>query len=118
MIWVDLLIVAVLIGLNAFFALSEIAVVSSRPARLQAMASDDVRGAAAALRLTEDPTGFLSAVQIGITLVAILSGAFGEAQLSGPAADLLSPGPPLWLLVLVTTAVALVVALVVFLGFR
>ena len=90
MIWVDLLIVAVLIGLNAFFALSEIAVVSSRPARLQAMASDDVRGAAAALRLTEDPTGFLSAVQIGITLVAILSGAFGEAQLSGPAADLLS----------------------------
>ncbi|MCX5514988.1 hypothetical protein C3941_11585 [Kaistia algarum] len=87
MIWVDLLIVAVLIALNAFFALSEIAVVSSRPARLQSMATEKMPGAAAALRLTEDPTGFLSAVQIGITLVAILSGAFGEAQLADPLTD-------------------------------
>ncbi|MBB3929634.1 putative hemolysin [Kaistia hirudinis] len=84
MIWADLLIIAALIAFNAFFALSEIAVVSARPARLQGMANDNVRGAAAAVRLAEDPTGFLSAVQIGITLVAILSGAFGEAQLADP----------------------------------
>jgi len=82
--WQDLLIIAVLIAFNGFFALSEIAVVSSRPARLQFMASEGVRGAATALRLSEDPTGFLSAVQIGITLVAILSGAFGEAALATP----------------------------------
>lgn len=82
--WQDLLIIAVLIAFNGFFALSEIAVVSSRPARLQFMASEGVRGASAALKLSEDPTGFLSAVQIGITLVAILSGAFGEAALATP----------------------------------
>ncbi len=82
--WGDLAIIAVLIAFNAFFAMSEIAVVSSRPARLQGMAADGVPGAAAALKLAEDPTGFLSAVQIGITLVAILSGAFGEAELAAP----------------------------------
>ena len=88
--WGDILIIAVLIAFNAFFALSEIAVVSSRPARLQSMANEGVSGAVAALRLSEDPTGFLSAVQIGITLVAILSGAFGEAQLSEPMTELLT----------------------------
>ena len=87
--WQDLLIIAVLIAFNGFFALSEIAVVSSRPARLQFMASEGVRGATVALRLSEDPTGFLSAVQIGITLVAILSGAFGEAALATPLTEFL-----------------------------
>ncbi|MBN9026465.1 hemolysin family protein [Kaistia sp. MMO-174] len=87
--WQDLLIIAVLIAFNGFFALSEIAVVSSRPARLQFMANEGVRGATTALRLAEDPTGFLSAVQIGITLVAILSGAFGEAALATPLTDFL-----------------------------
>src|SRR3981189_3230913 len=82
--WGAILIIAVLIACNAFFALSEIAVVSSRPGRLQSMANEGVRGAAAALKLAEDPTGFLSAVQIGITLVAILSGAYGEAALAEP----------------------------------
>ncbi|MCX5480322.1 hemolysin family protein [Kaistia geumhonensis] len=82
--WGDIAIIAVLIAFNAFFAMSEIAVVSSRPARLQSMAAEGVPGASAALRLSEDPTGFLSAVQIGITLVAILSGAFGEAELAAP----------------------------------
>ena len=82
--WGDIAIIAVLIAFNAFFAMSEIAVVSSRPARLQGMAADGIPGAAAALKLSEDPTGFLSAVQIGITLVAILSGAFGEAELAAP----------------------------------
>jgi len=90
----DLLIIAVLIALNAFFALSEIAVVSSRPARLQSMASENVRGAAGALRLAEDPTGFLSAVQIGITLVALLAGAFGEAQLAAPLREALTSAFP------------------------
>lgn len=92
--WGDLLIIAVLIAFNAFFALSEIAVVSSRPARLQSMANEGVKGAAAALRLAEDPTGFLSAVQIGITLVAILSGAFGEAELAAPMREFLATALP------------------------
>src|SRR5690349_794752 len=87
--WQDILIIAVLIMFNGFFALSEIAVVSSRPARLQMLASEGTRGATAALRLAEDPTGFLSAVQIGITLVAILSGAYGEAALATPLNDFL-----------------------------
>jgi putative hemolysin len=87
--WQDILIIAVLIAFNGFFALSEIAVVSSRPARLQILAGEGVRGATAALRLSEDPTGFLSAVQIGITLVAILSGAYGEAALATPLNDFL-----------------------------
>jgi putative hemolysin len=87
--WQDILIIAVLIAFNGFFALSEIAVVSSRPARLQLLASEGVRGASTALRLSEDPTGFLSAVQIGITLVAILSGAYGEAALATPLQEFL-----------------------------
>ncbi|MCX5493812.1 hemolysin family protein [Kaistia dalseonensis] len=92
--WGDILIIAVLIACNAFFALSEIAVVSSRPARLQSMANEGIRGAAGALRLAEDPTGFLSAVQIGITLVAILSGAYGEAELATPLTAFLTEAFP------------------------
>lgn len=82
--WGDIAIIAVLIACNAFFAMSEIAVVSSRPARLRSLEAEGIAGAKAALKLAEDPTGFLSAVQIGITLVAILSGAFGEAELAQP----------------------------------
>ncbi len=94
--WWDLLVVVALIALNAFFALSELAVVSSRPARLQALAAEGKGGASAALRLTEDPTSFLSSVQVGITLVAILSGAYGEAALSDPLEEfLLSIAPSL-----------------------
>ena len=61
--------------------MSELAVVSARPARLKVMAADGNKGAAVALKLAEDPGKFLSSVQIGITLVGILSGAFSGATL-------------------------------------
>ena len=81
MLFVELLIVVVLTLLNGAFAMSELAVVSSRPARLQAMAADGRRGAKTALALSEDPGRFLSSVQIGITLIGILAGAFSGATL-------------------------------------
>jgi CBS domain containing-hemolysin-like protein len=68
----DCLIILLLILLNGFFAMAELAVVSSRPARLKQMAQAGRRGAAAALRLAEQPGRFLSTVQIGITLIGIL----------------------------------------------
>jgi putative hemolysin len=73
-----------LILLNGVFALSEMAVVSSRQARLQHAANERKAGARAALRLASEPTAFLSTVQIGITLIGILAGALGEAALTGP----------------------------------
>src|SRR5215207_8125816 len=78
----ELFVALVLIGLNGLFALSELAVVSSRKSRLKTMADAGRQGAAAALALAEDPGRFLSTVQIGITLVGILAGAFSGAALS------------------------------------
>jgi putative hemolysin len=76
-------VVLLLILLNGVFAMSELAVVSSRRAKLQAKAERGNKGAAAALKLSEDPTRFLSAVQVGITLIGILAGAFGQATIAG-----------------------------------
>lgn len=73
-----LLILLGLILLNGVFAASEIALVSSRSARLQARAEAGSAGARAALKLSKDPAVFLSTVQVGITTIGILSGAFGE----------------------------------------
>lgn len=76
----ELLIVAALIFLNGLFALSELAVVSARHPRLKAMAASGRKGANRALALASDPGRFLSAVQIGITLIGIINGAYsGEA---------------------------------------
>jgi len=93
MIWQEILIVLFLILVNGFFSLSEMAVVSSRRARLQQYALEGRSGAATALKLTEDPTGFLSSVQVGITLIAIISGAYGEAALAAPLAVALESFP-------------------------
>ncbi len=76
----EILIVAALIALNGLLALSELAIVSARPARLKPMEGRH-RGATMALRLAENPGRFLSTVQIGITLVGILSGAVSGATL-------------------------------------
>ena len=76
--------------LNGLFAMSEIALVSARKARLQQHAENGERGASAALELMEEPNRFLSTVQIGITLVGIFSGAFGASQLAGPLSDILA----------------------------
>jgi putative hemolysin len=77
----ELLIVVVLTAVNGLLAMSEMAVVSSRPARLRVLADQGKKGAATAIRLSEDPGKFLSSVQIGITLVGVLSGAFSGATL-------------------------------------
>ncbi|MDI1303154.1 MAG: hemolysin family protein [bacterium] len=78
----DLLIILLLILVNGLFAMSEIAIVSSRRVRLQQMADEGDLGARAAIAISEHPTRFLSSVQIGITLIGILSGAFGEAAIT------------------------------------
>ncbi|HJQ17449.1 MAG TPA: hemolysin family protein [Allosphingosinicella sp.] len=85
--WIDVLLLLLLIALNGLFAMSELAIVSSREARLKAMAKKGRRGADVALRLAGDPGRFLSTVQIGITLVSILAGAFSGASLGGPVSD-------------------------------
>ena len=75
----DLLLVFVLILVNGLFAMSEIAIVSSRRARLVQMADEGSSGAQRALQLSAEPTRFLSSVQVGITSIGILNGAIGEA---------------------------------------
>lgn len=84
-IW-PFVVLGLLLLLNGFFAMSEMAIVSSRRSRLQSLADQRVRGATKALRLLEDPTGFLSTVQVGITLVGIFAGAFSGTTLSEPLA--------------------------------
>lgn len=78
----DIFIIFVLFFLNGIFAMAEIAIVSSRKVRLQQWAEEGHRGAIAALKLADEPTRFLSTIQIGITLIGILSGAFGEAAIA------------------------------------
>ena len=81
MIYLELATIVILIGINGLLAMAELAVVSSRRARLQALVDRDVLGSRRALALASDPGKFLSTVQIGITLVGILSGAFSGATL-------------------------------------
>ena len=85
--WIDVLIILALIALNGVLAMSELAIVSSREARLKAMAKSGSRGAQCALDLAAEPGRFLSTVQSGITLIAILAGAFSGASLGEPAAQ-------------------------------
>ncbi|HEY8048405.1 MAG TPA: hemolysin family protein [Ramlibacter sp.] len=82
----DVLLIAVLTLLNGVFAMSEMAIASSRKALLLSMAEDGDRGAMAALRLMEHPTQFLSTVQVGITATAILNGIVGESIFSASLA--------------------------------
>jgi len=78
----EILILLLLICVNGVFAMSEIAVVSSRKVRLEQAAGKGNLGAKLALKLVESPTRFLSTVQIGITMVGIFAGAFGEATIA------------------------------------
>ena len=91
----DFLLIAFLTLLNGLFAMSEMALASSRKARLAALAESGDHGAAAALRLMEQPTRFLSTVQVGITSIGMLNGIIGEAAFSdGLAAWLRGHGLP------------------------
>ena len=84
--WFDVLIILALVALNGVFAMSELAIVSTRKARLEAMARSGRRGASAAIKLASDPGKFLSTVQIGITLIGILAGAYSGSSLGTPTA--------------------------------
>ncbi len=79
--FIEISIVVVLTVINGLLAMSELAVVSSRPARLRVLEEQGSHGARTALRLAENPGRFLSTVQIGITLVGVMSGAFSGATL-------------------------------------
>lgn len=85
--WWDVLIILLLVALNGVFAMSELALVSARKARLEAMARAKRRGAARALQLAENPGKLLSTVQIGITLIGVLAGAYSGASLGGPVSE-------------------------------
>jgi putative hemolysin len=92
---IEILIVLALILLNGLFALSELAIVSSRLSRLRALAASGRRGANRAISLASNPGRFLSTVQIGITLIGILSGVYsGEAFGGSLAARLSEAGVP------------------------
>jgi putative hemolysin len=91
----DLALLLFLILLNGVFAMSEIAVVSSRKARLQRLADDGSPGAQSAMALHDEPSNFLSTIQVGITSVGILSGAIGETALADPLAAWLAAFSPL-----------------------
>jgi putative hemolysin len=88
--WFDVALIMVLVALNGVFAMSELAIVSAREARLKAMAKAGRKGAQTALNLAADPGRFLSTVQIGITLIGILAGAYSGASLGGPVGDRLA----------------------------
>ena len=80
----EIAILFALILLNGLFAMSEIALVTARKARLQKLIDEGDSGAAAAVKLGEDPTRFLSTIQIGITSIGVLNGIVGEAALAEP----------------------------------
>jgi len=85
--WFDLVVILALIFINGLLSMSELALVSSREARLKAMAKSGSRGARAALVLASEPGRFLSTVQIGITLIGILAGAYSGASLGEPVSQ-------------------------------
>lgn len=87
--WFEILLILALTLVNGVLAMSELAIVSSRAARLKVMADNGSRGAVIAMRLAADPGRFLSSVQIGITLVGVLAGAFSGATLGVRLADTL-----------------------------
>jgi putative hemolysin len=116
--WFDVLVILLLVGLNGLFAMAELAIVSSRRPRLKAMAKAGRRGAQTALDLAADPGRFLSTVQIGITLIGILAGAYSGASLGGPVGERLqrlgiapdtAPTLGFALVIIVTTYASLVI---------
>jgi putative hemolysin len=88
--WTDLFIIAGLILLNGLFSMSELAIVSARAARLKVSADKGSKAAQTALDLASDPGKFLSTVQIGITLIGIVAGAYSGASLGQPVGDRLA----------------------------
>jgi putative hemolysin len=92
-VFTEIILVLLLIIANGLFSMSEMALVSARKARLRKMADEGSAGASAALVLAANPNDFLSTVQIGITLIGILAGAYGGASISKPLAEWLGTFP-------------------------
>ena len=120
--WLDVLLILALIVVNGALAMGELSIVSSREARLKAMAKGGSAGARCALDLASDPGNFLSTVQSGITLIAIFAGAFSGAALGEPVAqrlELLGLKPEtahtigFGLVIVLTTYVSLVIGEIV-----
>ena len=88
--WIDLFLILALVALNGVLSMSELAIVSAREARLKALAKTGSGGARTALALAADPGRFLSTVQIGITLIGILAGAYSGSSLGEPVAQRLA----------------------------
>ena len=107
--WGDVATIFALVVLNGLLAMSELAIVSARRPRLEAMARSGKKGAQAALDLGADPGRFLSTVQIGITLVGIIAGAYSGASLGQPVASRLQ----LWFDLQPDTAATLAFAIVI-----
>ncbi len=107
--------VLALVVLNGLFAMTELAVVSSRKSKLHSRAERGDKGARAALKLAEDPTHFLSAVQVGITLIGIAAGAYGQASIAGELNRILTEVFPVlghWAQVISTTLVIIFITYV------
>ena len=111
----DVALLIFLILVNAVFAMSEMAITSSRKARLQVMAETGDHGAKAAMDLHENPTKFLSVVQVGITSIGILNGIVGDAAFSAPFARWLQATFPLSQRAAEVSATAMVVVSITFL---
>src|SRR5687767_5789870 len=88
--WFDLVLILALVAVNGVLSMSELAIVSAREARLKAMRKAGSGGAKCALELAAEPGRFLSTVQIGITLIGILAGAYSGASLGEPVAQRLA----------------------------
>ncbi len=110
----DFALLIFLILLNGLFAMSEMSLAASRKARLQVMAETGDAGAVAAIDLHDNPTQFLSTVQIGITSIGVLNGIVGEAAFSSPLAQWLLTHFPLTEGIADITATALVVVIITF----
>ena len=111
----DVALLIVLILLNGAFAMSEMALTASRKARLQVLVEAGEGGAQAAMDLHENPTKFLSTVQIGITSIGVLNGIVGEAAFAAPLAEWISGHFVIKAQAAQLTATALVVVIITFL---
>ena len=112
----DVSLLALLILLNGLFAMSEMALTASRKARLQVMVESGEGGAQAAMDLHDNPTKFLSTVQIGITGIGVLNGIVGDAAFSGPLSHWLAETFELHPEATQITATALVVVMLIVTG--
>lgn len=92
-VWFEIVVIVVLVLANGVFSMSEIAVVAARKVRLQQRAEEGDHRAKAALELAQSPAQFLSTVQVGITLIGILAGAYGGATISAPLAAVIAGIP-------------------------